>query len=263
MVSIGYGYSGQTKPSVEALDEWKHWRRLHPEMRRRIGALIIDSGYQLGVGECFRNPARVLSEFLRRHTRVTFRTSIYHDGYYWTLNAGELPSAKPFESYHLPCFNEAGNGVDVSGETGFCVAADMLNSNWLASKGAAHLAGFGLRWFGRSDPPHLQAFELPGSRAVWNTTFASLVRWRLPGDTPPPPRPIPPDPLEDDMTARIWGHPTYANRWLIGPSTIHLSPALAKSYKDAGVVEITEAHDQTLKTVLFQCGLSVSDLVKV
>ena len=67
---------------------------------------------------------------------------------------------------------------------------------------------------------------------------------------------------EDDMSAsRIWNHPKYHNQWLVGPSTVHLSPQLAASYAADGVPFISEAHDQTLKCVLFQTGLTTADLV--
>ena len=80
----------------------------------------------------------------------------------------------------------------------------------------------------------------------------------------PAPQPPPPQEEDDDMnTARIWGHPEFTNRWLVGTgSAMHLSGNLAKSYIDAGVPQIIEAHDQTLKTVLFQCGLTSADLVR-
>jgi len=80
--------------------------------------------------------------------------------------------------------------------------------------------------------------------------------------TPPPPI-TPPPPMEDDdmSTARLWQHPKYANVWLVGPSTLHLSGKLAASYVAAGIPLIVEDHDQTLKSVLFQCGLTTADLV--
>ena len=95
-----------------------------------------------------------------------------------------------------------------------------------------------------------------------------------PAPTPEPiPEPVPAPPIvvippgsseyDDDMIARMWKHPKYHNVWLVGPSTVHLSPKLANSYNDAGVPLIEEAHDQTLKTVLFQCGLTTADLVAV
>lgn len=49
--------------------------------------------------------------------------------------------------------------------------------------------------------------------------------------------------------------------WLIGPSTVHLSPKLATSYLEDGLELIMEAHAQTLKTLLHQCGLTEADLV--
>lgn len=80
----------------------------------------------------------------------------------------------------------------------------------------------------------------------------------------PVPVPVPTPEDEDDMTtARLWQHPAYANVWLVGPSTLHLSGKLAASYLAAGIPLIVEAHDQTLKTVLFQCGLTAADLVAV
>jgi hypothetical protein len=64
-------------------------------------------------------------------------------------------------------------------------------------------------------------------------------------------------------TARIWGHPDFTNRWLVGQgSAFHLSGNLAQDYIAAGVPERIEAHDQTLKTCLFQCGLTSADLVR-
>ena len=48
----------------------------------------------------------------------------------------------------------------------------------------------------------------------------------------------------------IWGHPDYANRWLIGGAVVHLSPQLYARYQAAGVPEVIERHAQTLASVL-------------
>ena len=82
------------------------------------------------------------------------------------------------------------------------------------------------------------------------------------GRTPyAPPAPTPtPIPQEDGMLT-IWGHPSYANRWLIGGAVVHLSPALYARYTAAGVPEIVEAHAQTLASVLSLSATSMADLV--
>lgn len=79
------------------------------------------------------------------------------------------------------------------------------------------------------------------------------------------PLPIPPDPPEPPMTtspATLWRHSAYNNVFLIGAgSTVNVSPLVFESLTHRGVPVIVEAHDQLLKSCMFQTGLTQADLV--
>lgn len=54
----------------------------------------------------------------------------------------------------------------------------------------------------------------------------------------------------------------YKNVWLIGCGpALHLSGALNESYADFPLVE--DIHDQALKCVMFQSGMTAQDLVEI
>jgi hypothetical protein len=69
--------------------------------------------------------------------------------------------------------------------------------------------------------------------------------------------------LENDMSnATLWRHPAYWNVFLLGAgNTVNVSPAVYDSLIARNVPVIVEAHEQLLKTCLFQTGLTVNDLV--
>lgn len=79
------------------------------------------------------------------------------------------------------------------------------------------------------------------------------------------PLPVPPDPPEPPMTtsaATLWRHSAYNNVFLIGAgSTVNVSPLVYESLVHRGVPSIVEAHEQLLKSCMFQTGLTDADLV--
>lgn len=104
-----------------------------------------------------------------------------------------------------------------------------------------------------------QATRRYGHRDLWATACPGDRWWAdvHAGRFDPTPTPIP----QEDGMLTIWGHPSYANRWLIGGAVVHLSPALYARYVAAGVPEIVEAHAQTLASVLSLSATSMADLV--
>ena len=74
-----------------------------------------------------------------------------------------------------------------------------------------------------------------------------------------------PDEEDDDMsTAILYRHPRYHNVFLVGPGgAVHLSPGMAAHYRSLGLHEVTEAHDQALKSALATSGTTSADLVRV
>lgn len=81
----------------------------------------------------------------------------------------------------------------------------------------------------------------------------------------PAPTPPPPLPGDEDMSALLWRHPKYLNVFLIGAGqAINVSPQVYNYYTlTLKVPVIVEAHDQLLKSCLFQSGLTTADLVPV
>jgi hypothetical protein len=77
------------------------------------------------------------------------------------------------------------------------------------------------------------------------------------------PSALPAGPTDEESRMRvIYNDPRYVNRFLIDGVVVHMSPAMYKLYKDAGTPEITEIHEQTLKSLMFQSGITAADLVK-
>jgi hypothetical protein len=71
-----------------------------------------------------------------------------------------------------------------------------------------------------------------------------------------------PNAMEANNMRIIYNDARYVNRFLIDGVVIHLSPALFAHYKASGTPEITDTHDQTLKSLMHQTGLTTADLVK-
>ncbi len=236
----GYGTRLVTMAELRA----HHEPHMHPEYARRLFPWIESQGGLIGIGGGFRK-------------------------------TGEQPD-KPGFAPEGQSFHQPQQWPDAPG----CYAAvDLVARNpgkihrsptWaeVPNRGNADTVAWGLHCnVYPSEAWHMQPIEISGWKS-WVAKGRPSLRadYPLPGAAQPlpPVQPAPPQEEDDDMnTARIWGHPDFTNRWLVGTGTaLHLSGNLAKSYIDAGVPQIIEAHDHTLKTVLFQCGLTSADLVR-
>lgn len=198
--TVAFGYDGR-RMTIDEFLRSSLWLGIHPEIRRRLWALIVFTDYQVGVGGARRLSARQIALFIGRHERTTLRTSIWWAGSFWRLKPGNAPAAIPGESYHEPVLNEAGDPDD-SDATGLCVAIDTLE---LAAAGITPkiLKAFGLLNF-KGEFWHVQPSEWPTARRTWNKKPRRLDRWPLPDEpTPPaPPAPAPPT-MEDDEMPRL------------------------------------------------------------
>lgn len=105
----------------------------------------------------------------------------------------------------------------------------------------------------RDNPAHPLATACPGHNLYVHVADLAAA---IVATTPSPPG-------GDEMsTARIYRDRRYWNTWLIGAGTpVHLTPTLLDSYQAAGIPMIVDVHDQLLKSLLFQCGLTDADLV--
>lgn len=182
MVMFLFGYDNPTRRlTIDQLNVQTTWKMLHTEVRRRLLALFLASGYSVGIGGGYRPPGTQAKEFVKRHHVVPGPTALYYDGKYWALNDGASPLAPPGLSYH-----EATLG-------GYALAADLVGDVAWAN---AHGAEFGLRDFrlvgapGKQEPWHFQPIEIPTSRSDYDPTKDLLTTWGT--EIPVPPQPKPP-----------------------------------------------------------------------
>lgn len=104
----------------------------------------------------------------------------------------------------------------------------------------------------RDNPAHPLATACPGHNLYVHV--ADLAK----AITAPAPEP----PGGDVSTARMYRDSRYWNVWLIGAGTpVHLTETLVADYEAAGVPMIVDIHDQLLKSLLHQSGLTPADLV--
>lgn len=176
------GY-GTTRRTLAELQAWNRWAMLHPEIQRRVLALMNHAqsvGVDLGVGGAFRTEQEQLSLFLSRHNEVASGGCC---GYNWkrhALVAGMAHAAPPFRSYHEGTVNVTGT---LRG-----VALDMVGweNGWMEK----NLAAYGMRSFatlvGNIEPWHIQCVEFPASRAQYDPNLHTMKTWALPSVTPPP-----------------------------------------------------------------------------
>jgi len=161
-----YGYSSpMTMLTWDQMMAKTTVRNLHPEVRRRLKALIefaATEGVPLGVGTG------------------------------WRVQPDPPPPgfAQPGNSWHESC--------PVSPQSATALAIDTVPaSSWTWME--ANCAAFGFRTFRNvnNEPWHIQPVEVPTSRR-FATTLPPLQVWPLPG---PPDQPnVPPPAEEDDVT---------------------------------------------------------------
>lgn len=114
------------------------------------------------------------------------------------------------ENPNKPGFASNGNSNHQSfpytSRTPTAVAADMVPNtswNWMEQNAGR----FGLRTFRNvnGEPWHIQPIDIPASRG-WRSVPWKLAKWNLPGDTPPPPKPVPAMPPFDPANRKysLW-----------------------------------------------------------
>lgn len=188
-----FGYQEQ-RLTLSQLDTKWTWSHLHPEIRRRLVAMMNacqDAGYDCGIGEGARSTADQLTTFLSRHTRVTSGGCCTYNGGRYALRPGKAPIAPLGSSVHEDQLYE-----------GYALAADLRGweNHWFD----VNCMRFGLKNFGGAVGPnvnneewHFQPLEFANSRSAIVNEIRSGKRLRvfpLPGDLLPPPV-IKPDPV--------------------------------------------------------------------
>jgi len=150
----GYGSSQRHRTEPELMQlEW--WNKVHPELRRRILAMIDACPYDLGIGGGWRSAAQ-------QHA---------------------LHVAQPKMSPDTPwSFHESSDPM------GYGLAVDMLNYNPAIDWANEHDTGFGLFDFEATNGEqwHYQPVEIPKSKRQYNPSVHTIKYWTLPPTGNPP-----------------------------------------------------------------------------
>lgn len=154
-----FGYSGQ-RLTLQQLEERETWKRLHPELRRRLLALFDDArsvGVDVGLGQGWRSSAEQERTFRQRYDVVDRHPwDVTWNGQRWRRKPGVAPAAPPGRSYHEETTSD-----------GFALAADIVGDTlWMNT----HAADYGLRHFAdvNNEPWHVQPAEIPTSRSAFD-----------------------------------------------------------------------------------------------
>lgn len=229
-VTYRTGY-GTTRRTLSELMAWSKFAGLHPEIQRRIIALMDAArrvGVDLGVGGAFRSYEEQKRLFLSRHNLVASGGCCGFEGKRYALISGSAHAAPPYRSYHEGTVSV--NGV-LKG-----VALDMVGweNGWMEK----NIAPYGMRSFagltgGMYEPWHLQPANFPTSRSSYNPSLHTLTAITL----PPAPAPAPsgivafPDPTirlgstgtevkELQQHCKFWGWYTATVDGSCGPVTV-------------------------------------------
>lgn len=177
-VTYRTGY-GTTRRTLADLKAWSRFADIHPEMQRRLLALMDDArvaGIDLGIGGGVRTVAEQFALFDSRHNPAT-TGCCHYDGKTWALVPGAAHAAPPGRSFHEP-------SVPLNGKL-WGVAVDVVGweNGWVNAPG--RLEKYGLRSFAdlsgsMKEPWHLQPIELPSSRSRFDPVMHTLKMWVLP-----------------------------------------------------------------------------------
>lgn len=199
--TVVYGYPG-TQRTVEQVESFWSWNRVHPEIRRRAlhmwfshphtaasgedayGRVILHSTQ--GVGGGARDPVAQRLEFLRRHstsptTRIPPNVRWFEGRLYW-LKKGMAPYAPPGSSNH-----EDGT-LD-----GYAAAYDA--QGWTDGWANTNCGRFHLKHFAdvNKEPWHFQPVEFRNSKKDLLKDWANGKRIGVPSlPSPLPDSPAPP-----------------------------------------------------------------------
>jgi hypothetical protein len=159
------GYQGR-RVTLDQLRQHSTFANLHPEMRRRVEAMMIASGGTIGIGTGYRSPASQDAEYQRRR-------QLQAQGVH---TAPMTPSSR---SWHC-----AGGAVDLVGDTAWA---------------GVHAPQFGLlqaTWGGETW--HFQPVELPHARPAGALVDEFIGHHGVPDVHEPQPVPAPPVHVGDD-----------------------------------------------------------------
>lgn len=195
-----FGYSGKRYSFAQALGlQW--WERVHPELRRRIQAAMVDCPHDLGVGGGWRSSAIQEQTFRERYLPCN-SGSLWWEGQRWCKKDGVASAAPPGRSYH-----------ESTDPLGYALAVDMLNYQPAIGWMVANDGRYGVHDFANvnSEPWHYQPIEIPNSRSLYNPNIHTLQYWPLGGGpTVPqlPPKPSTSIGVEHMLVIKQGGTPT-------------------------------------------------------
>lgn len=146
-----FGYAGKRK-TFNQMMATNTYSRIHPEVRRRLEAMLEDCPYDLGFGNGWRSTKD--QEWSNDNSAGTTAGNSYHE------------SVTP---------------------EGYCLAFDLLNYNpaikWANENCHKYGLYTGIDWR-KSEKWHCQPKEIPDSRRYYNPNVHTLDVWNLPGDAP-------------------------------------------------------------------------------
>lgn len=209
-----FGYSGR-RYTLEQLNTFETWNKVHPEIRRRVIAMVDMArslGYDLGIGNGWRSETVQRNTFLNRYVVVPCDGSynVRWEGKCWKLKPGMAPAAPPGNSYH-----------ESTDPLGYALAVDLLNYQPAIGWAVANDTQFHLKDFGQinAEPWHYQPIEIPNSRRNYNPSIHTLKHPPMPSKpfkSPWPPAPLKPgDRGENVKTLQYW-----LNDWKKNPGPI-------------------------------------------
>src|SRR6187431_2629038 len=94
-----FGYGGQ-RYDADAIHQVDGFRQVHPEMRRRILAMIDACPHDLQIGSGWRSLKSQKDLFLSRYYRTDAKTNKFWDGSYWKKRPDVAAAATPGNSNH-------------------------------------------------------------------------------------------------------------------------------------------------------------------
>lgn len=200
------GYQGKWL-SLAELNKLAWWRKVHPEIRRRIVAWMIDAQNRghagFGPGNAFRTTAQQQQTHDKQPTKSPTPGGSYHEAC--------RVAAMVVDGEHVP-------------EGDYGLAVDMI---WNADLDAEYVnaAKYGLVCLHdyKNDRPHMQPAECSRSRARGRKAPYVLSTWKLPNAPSAPaqpPKPTTPPPGGWDRRLGAWG-PLWAAkkpRTVLGPA---------------------------------------------
>jgi len=164
VMTMPFGY-GRTRVTPAQLATHSTFTNLHPEVQRRLMALLVAAEGHVGVGTAERSSAVQEHTFRDRYASGWGPT--FWQGKRWHRVHG-APAAPPGHSFHEPIDHGEAMAIDLVGDLA-----------WVE----AHAHGYGFVTFTHvnREPWHIQPIEIPHSVTQWRRAGSPEPRhWSLP-----------------------------------------------------------------------------------